>query len=523
MRRACGAVTAARLGAQESGPFLATPSIRELITLSLQRKRTPRANCLDGFSRSIADNRRGGDQLTRLALALCLCMPAAIAAQTTHPVPRTNPGGPALAFDFPGMRIGIAEYDEGPTGTTVFYFPARVVGVVDVRGGAPGTIMTDALRLGNRDRRVEGVVFSGGSAYGLAAASGAAAALKPQRVRDNDWGTAAWFAGAIIYDIAGRRLSTVTPDEALGIAALNAAVEGRFPLGARGAGRSAMQGIFFRDTTAQWRDWPHSGQGGAFRQLGPTKIAVFTVVNALGAVVDRRGHVVRCSYTSGPDDCGTIEDALARRLRQPEDPRKTARGNTEPESEGLTSNTTLTLVVTNQKLEVRELQRLAVQVHGSMSRGIQPYSTTADGDALFAVTTAEVDNPALSAMDLSTIASEVAWDAILASVPPRDPVGPVKPIRLSMSALDEVAGRYEFPSGATVEVKRDGEQLRTTLVGSGGIFFSPSGNTLVPVATREFLIEGRRGDRLKFEVSGVRVVAMTLNPGQWSQRARRIQ
>ena len=174
------------------------------------------------------------------------------------------------------------------------------------------------------------------------------------------------------------------------------------------------------------------------------------------------------------------------------------------------------------KLEVRELQRLAVQVHGSMSRGIQPYSTTADGDALFAVTTAEVDNPALSAMDLSTIASEVAWDAILASVPPRDPAGAVKSTRLSISDLDEVIGKYEFPSGATVEVKRDGEQLRTTLAGSGGIFFSANGNTLLPVAAREFLIEGPRSDRMKFELSGGRVVAMTLNPGQWGQRAKRI-
>src|SRR6266540_3923580 len=150
-----------------------------------------------------------------------MCIPAAITAQSTHLVPRTVFSGPELTFDFPGMRIGIAEYDEGPTGTTVFYFPNKVVGVVDVRGGAPGTIFTDALRLGIRERRLDGIVFSGGSAYGLAAATGAAAALKPQRVRDGQWGTAPWFAGAIIYDIFGRRLSTVTPDEALGVAALN--------------------------------------------------------------------------------------------------------------------------------------------------------------------------------------------------------------------------------------------------------------------------------------------------------------
>jgi len=417
------------------------------------------------------------------------------------------------------MRIGIAEYDEGPTGTTVFYFPGKVVGAVDVRGGAPGTIFTDALRLGIRDRRLDGVVFSGGSAYGLAAATGAAAALKPQRVRDGQWPTAPWFAGAIIYDISGRRLSTVTPDEALGVAALNAAVEGRFPLGPRGAGRSAMQGFFFSDSTFGRLDWPHSGQGGAFRQLGPTKIAVFTVVNALGAVVDRRGHLVRCSYAPSPRDCGTIDSALARRLSRTLTPRETDRGDAA--SSGLTSNTTLTLVVTNQKLEVRELQRLAIQVHMSMARGIQPFSTTDDGDALFAVSTEEVDNPSVSAMELGTIASEVAWDAILASVPPLDPLRSTTPTRALQSELDAVAGAYEFPSGTRVTVKRDGERLRTTLVGGGGLFFAASGNTLAPVGPREFLIDGPRADRVLFESVGGRTTVMILNPGQWAQRAKR--
>ena len=458
----------------------------------------------------------------RFSWTLLLLFPLAIAAQTGTPVPRVNPAGPALIFDFPGMRIGVAEYDEGPTGTTVFHFPGKVVGVVDVRGGAPGTIFTDALRLGTRERRLDGVVFAGGSAYGLAAATGAAAALKPQRVREGLWRSAAWFAGAIIYDIYGRRLSTVTPDEALGIAAVNAAAEGRFPLGARGAGRSAMQGYFFADPRGDLRDWPHSGQGGAFRQVGPTKIAVFTVVNSIGAVVDRRGRLVRCSYVARQEDCGTIEEALARRLRGSGTPGVAGRGGGAGETSGLSGNTTITLVVTNQKLEVRELQRLAVQVHASMARGIQPYSTGDDGDALFAVTTAEVENPSLSAMELSTIASEVAWDAILASVPPPDPVRPTTPISVSTSDLDALAGTYEFPSGARLAVRREGERLRTTLTGSGGIFFAPGGNTLVPVAPLEFLVEGARQDRVLFERSGGRVAALTLNPGQWGQRAKRV-
>lgn len=459
----------------------------------------------------------------RFPWALTLLFPVAVTAQSGNPIPRVNPSGPALTFDFPGMRIGVAEYDEGPTGTTVFYFPDKVVAVVDVRGGAPGTILTDALRLGIRERRLDGVVFSGGSLYGLAAAAGAAAALKPQRVRDGQWRTAASFAGAIIYDIYGRRLSTVTPDEALGMAALNAAVEGRFPLGARGAGRSAMQGYFFTDTSGDRREWPHSGQGGAFRQVGPTKIAVFTVVNAIGTVVNRQGRVVRCSYVARQEDCGTIEQALARRLPRSGMPPGASAGDGDAQTSGLTSNnTTLTLVVTNQKLEVRELQRLAIQVHGSMARGIQPYSTAEDGDVLFAVTTAEVDNPSLSAMDLSALASEVAWDAILASVPPPDPARPTIPVRVLAGDLDAVVGTYEFPSGTRVAVRREGERLRTTLTGSGGIFFAAGGNTLVPVAPREFLIEGWRADRVLFEPGGRRASAMTLNPGQWEQRAKRV-
>lgn len=458
----------------------------------------------------------------RLVAAICgLTLGAGASAQAPTLVPRVKFDGPALTFDFPGVRIGVAEYDEGPTGTTVFYFPDKVMGVVDVRGGAPGTIFTDSLRLGRRDRWLDGVVFSGGSAYGLAAATGAAAALKPKRVRDGQWQSAAIFPGAIIYDIFGRRLSTVTPDEALGKAALNAAVEGRFPLGPRGAGRSAMQGFFFANAAAGRPDWPHSGQGGAFRQIGPTKVAVFTVVNALGAVVDRRGRVARCSYAPSQKDCGTIGEALARRL--PQLGTGAAASAVRDEEATLSSNTTVTLVVTNQKLEVRELQRLAVQVHGSMARGIQPYSTMDDGDVLFAVTTSEVDNPALPAMDLSTIASEVAWDAILASVPPQDPARPTVPIQVSLAELDRLAGTYEFPSGARVTVRREGTQLRTALTGMGGLFFAEVGNLLSPVAPREFLIEGPRSDRVRFEIDRGRPTSMTLNPGQWEQVAKRVR
>ena len=76
-------------------------------------------------------------------------------------------------------------------------------------------------------------------------------------------------------------------------------------------------------------------------------------------------------------------------------------------------NTTLTIVVTNQKLDSRSLSQMAKQVHASMSRCIQPFHGLDDGDVLYAATTSEIENPALPPSVLSAIASEVAWDAIL--------------------------------------------------------------------------------------------------------------
>src|SRR5881396_2002422 len=79
-------------------------------------------------------------------------------------------------------------------------------------------------------------------------------------------------------------------------------------------------------------------------------------------------------------------------------------------------NTTLTVVVTNQKLNARLLRTLGRQVHASMARAIQPFHTRVDGDVLFTVSTNEVEHPALESIGLGIVASELAWDAVLAAV-----------------------------------------------------------------------------------------------------------
>lgn len=451
-----------------------------------------------------------------LAVCLAMALPAAAGVIAARPEPSIPEGGPALEFDFPGLRIGVAEYDEGPTGGTAFIFDAPVTAAVDVRGGSPGTMNTDALRLAYDTPFVRAITLAGGSDYGLGFAAGVAEGIK-ERTRDpGHWENIATVPGAIIFDLGGRRLSSVTPDAALGRAAVAAARPGRFPLGAHGGGRFAMQGSFFGPSA-------HSGQGAAFRQVGPTKIAVFTIVNALGTIVDRHGRVVRCREQEvRGGECGTIADWLARRTSRDHE---SAGLIADPVTKGgLTENTTITLVVVNQKLPVWALQRVATEVHTSLARAIQPFSTESDGDTLFAVTTGAVENPSLSPLDLSVIASEVAWDAVLASVPPLETRGSETPVALTEEAAERFVGEYDFSADAHVRVTRDGKELRIQTLTDGGMYVPKDAPaTLTPVGETRFVLDTPRHDLLRFDVAGGQVMGLTINPGTWPIPARRVE
>jgi 6-aminohexanoate-oligomer endohydrolase len=288
-----------------------------------------------------------------------------------------------LRFEFPGLRIGIAEYEEGPTGCTVFHLPPGGAACsVDIRGGSPGTI-------GNYEW-AHAVCFAGGSLYGLEAACGVSAELMAMRGYTVGWTDVELTLGAIVYDF-GRRENAIYPDAELGRQALRAAREGVFPLGRRGAGCSVTVGKTFGLEQGEF-----SGQGGAFRMIGPTRIAVFTVVNAFGAIVDRDGNVVRGHFDPERGTRAALVEALEAQLPQ-----------------AAPGNTTLTLVVTNQRLTRRELRQLGVQVHASLGRAIQPFHALVDGDVLYTVSTGDVENEELPSMSLGLIASELAWDAVL--------------------------------------------------------------------------------------------------------------
>jgi len=206
-------------------------------------------------------------------------------------------------------------------------------------------------------------------------------------------------SGAIIYDY-GPRDNAIYPDKELGRAATRAARTGWFPMGRRGAGRSATVGKTFGPEGRE-----PAGQGAAFCQAGDVKVIVATVVNAMGAIVDREGRVVRGHLDRQTGARLSASEALERRM---------ARG----EAHAPPGNTTLTVVVTNRKSGPWSLRQLAKQVHASMARGIQPFHSVDDGDALYAVTTSEVDGSSLDDTALGVLACELAWEAVLSSLQP---------------------------------------------------------------------------------------------------------
>jgi L-aminopeptidase/D-esterase-like protein len=292
-------------------------------------------------------------------------------------------------FNLPDVSIGVAEYPDGPTGCTVFAFDRALSASADVRGGSPGTVLAGDLG------RLDAICFAGGSLLGLEAAAGVASALFARRGHAHvEWNDVPAVGGAIVFDF--ERPNGVYPDKALGAAALSAAVVGRCPTGPVGAGRNVRVGKGLAGLIGET-----GGQGAAIRTIGVAKILAVVVLNALGAIVDREGRVVRGHLEAGSGRRWALSDWI--------------------EAGGVVTapsgNTTLTFVATNQKIAPYALRQFARQVHASMGRAIQPFHTAFDGDVLFAVTTGEVEEPRLSdAAALGAVAAETCWDAVLNAV-----------------------------------------------------------------------------------------------------------
>ena len=289
-----------------------------------------------------------------------------------------------------GIKVGQATDATARTGCTVVLCPAGATGGVDVRGAAPGTRETDALRPGRLVQKAHAVLLTGGSAFGLDAAGGVVQYLEEQNV--------GFPAGpvrvpivpaAVIFDL-GVGDAKVRPDRHMGYQACLNATDAPVAMGTIGAGTGATVGKAPGITASP------GGVGSACKYLDSGLIvAAIVVVNALGNVVDPdTGEIV-----AGGKENGSFVDITERLLDAHWVPG---------------TNTTIGVVATNATLSPAEVNRVAEMAHDGMARAIRPAHTMFDGDTLFSLATGAHTISGVNTVGM--LAAEVVAAAIVNAV-----------------------------------------------------------------------------------------------------------
>ncbi len=266
------------------------------------------------------------------------------------------------------------------TGCTVVLFPSGgVVMSAEVRGGAPGTRETPLLAPDKAVEKVHGLLLTGGSAYGLAAATGVMQFLEQNGEGVlTPGGRVPIVPSAVIFDLAVGD-SSIRPNAEHGLIACQTASSDPIPNGQVGVGAGAMTGKLLGFAHAQ-----AGGIGSALLQVGSARVTALVVANPTGDIVDSSGQVV--AGTRKPD--GT-------RLTDPERIEILALGQNKFLQH---TNTTLIAIGTDAKLTKLECSVLAQAAQMGLARGTRPSHTPHDGDTSFVFSTAEVDSPPLIAL-----------------------------------------------------------------------------------------------------------------------------
>ncbi len=278
-----------------------------------------------------------------------------------------------------GIRVGHHTDLQGITGCTVVLCPPGTVASVDVKGGAPGTRETDAIRPGTLVRDVHAVLLTGGSAFGLSAASGVDRWLEERGIGfDTGVARVPVVPAAVLFDL-GVGDSAARPDAAAGYAACEAARDGPLEEGCVGAGTGATFAKL-PDPAAGWK----GGIGTAGVIEGDLVVSALVAVNALGTVVEDDGTPL-------------VEN------RNPD---------AEP-SAWPGANTTLGVVATNARLSKERAQLVAQAGSEGVSLAVSPAHTMWDGDTVFALATGEIE---AAQPTLERMASRAVVEAIRRAV-----------------------------------------------------------------------------------------------------------
>jgi D-aminopeptidase len=305
-----------------------------------------------------------------------------------------------LITDIPGIRVGHAGDAKLGSGSTAIVFDSAVVASVDVRGGGPGTRETALLDPAQTVDGIDAIVLSGGSAFGLDAASGVQAYMREQG-RGFVVGTARVpiVPGAILFDLlsgGNKKWGRYPPYRELGYeAAKNAGND--CALGSVGAGLGA--------TTVNLK----GGIGSASaRSRDGLMVGAIVAVNAAGSVTIGDGpHFWASPFEQDKEFGGRgwppafSTDALALR------------------SKGMAArSTTLAVIATDAKLTKAQANRLAVIAQTGLARAIYPVHTPLDGDVVFAAATGQtpLPDPLLSLSELGMVAANALARAVARAV-----------------------------------------------------------------------------------------------------------
>ena len=289
-----------------------------------------------------------------------------------------------------GIKVGHATDVTARTGCTVILCPAGAMAGVDVRGAAPGTRETEALRPGRLVQKAHAVLLTGGSAFGLDAAGGVVQYLEKQDIGFPAGSVRVPIVpAAVIFDL-GVGDAKVRPDREMGYQACLNATDEPVAMGAVGAGTGATVGKALGVTPSP------GGVGSACKHLDSGLIvAAIAVVNALGNVV----HPDTGEIVAG----GTVNDRFVDITERLLDA-NIAHG----------TNTTIGVVATNATLTPADVNRVAEMAHDGLARAIRPSHTIFDGDTLFSLATGAHTGSSVNTIGI--LAAEVFGEAIVNAV-----------------------------------------------------------------------------------------------------------
>lgn len=276
--------------------------------------------------------------------------------------------------DIKGIQIGQAQDKAAGTGCTVIICKDGATAGVDVRGGGPATRETDLLNPINMVQQVNAIMLSGGSAFGLDAASGAMQYLEEQKCGfDMQVAYIPIVCGASLFDLSIGN-PDIRPNKEMGyLACVNSEKNEPVQEGNYGAGCGASVGKIMGPEYAM-----KSGIGTSAIQINDVQVGAIVAVNAVGNVVDYQTNEQLAGIYDSQNRCIIpAENIVYQQMEQL---------NNLP-----SGNTTIGCIITNVKLDKAQCTKIAGIAHNGYARAIHPVHTMSDGDTIFVLSTNEVE------------------------------------------------------------------------------------------------------------------------------------